>query len=71
MASESMKREMPLHIRLIPTSTPSTQAEAEGQLAQISNPRINVIISSNSTHPELRILRMLKYRTMSILAVAI
>jgi hypothetical protein len=28
MASESMNREMPLNIKLIPTSVPTTQAEA-------------------------------------------
>jgi hypothetical protein len=64
-----MNREMPLNIKLIPTSTPTTQAEAEGQLVQISNPRISAIMPSNSTHPELRILRMLKYRTISITLV--
>jgi hypothetical protein len=48
MASESINREMPLNIKLIPTSVATTQAEADCQLPQISNPRINVIIPSNS-----------------------
>ena len=60
MASESMKREIPLNIKLIADSVLITQAEADGQLDPISNPRIKVIIPSNSTQPELGTLRMLK-----------
>ena len=56
-AKESMKREMPLKIKLTPISVPITQTELDGQWAQIKNPRISVMMPSNNTQPELWTLR--------------
>ena len=60
-----MNLEMPLKIKLIPTRVPMTHTELDGQRRQIKNPRINVTIPSNKTHPAFEVPRMLKYKTIS------
>src|SRR6266446_1729966 len=51
-ATESINLEIPLNIRLMPTSVPITQTELDGHCRQIKIPRIRVMTPSNSTHPE-------------------
>ena len=50
-ANESITREIPLKIKLIPTKVPMTQTELDGHCAQIKIPRISVTIPSNRIHP--------------------
>jgi len=46
-----MNLEIPLKIRLMPTNVPITQAELDGQWAQMKKPSRRVMIPSKSTQP--------------------
>ena len=50
-ASESMRREMPLKIMLMPTSVPMTQTELAGQERQIMMARMRVTMPSTMSQP--------------------
>ena len=51
IANASMNLEIPLKVRLMPTNVPITQAELDGQWAQIKKPSRRVMIPSKSTQP--------------------
>ncbi len=51
-ADDSIRREMPLKIRLTPMRVPIAQAELTGQRAQIRIPRRSVMIASTNTQPD-------------------
>ena len=53
VADESIRREMPLKIRLTPMSVPIAQPELTGQCAQIRIPSRSVIMASTNTQPDL------------------
>ena len=59
-ADESIRREMPLKIRLTPMSVPIAQTELNGQRAQIRIPSRSVMMASNNTQPAFTRRRMLK-----------
>src|SRR5205823_10441997 len=59
-ADESIRREMPLKIRLTPTRVPIAQAELKNHCAQIRIPSRSVMIPSSKTQPALTRRRMLK-----------
>jgi hypothetical protein len=49
IAEARLMREMPLKIRLMPTSVPMNQSELLGHCDQIRIAKINVTIASNNT----------------------
>src|SRR5215471_1562840 len=60
VAAERLSREIPLKIRLMPTSIPSTQPELDGHWDQIIIARISVMIASNKTQPAFVFQRIVK-----------
>ena len=60
VAAERLNREIPLKMRLMPTSIPSTQAELDGHWDQIIIARISVMIASSRTQPAFVFRRIVK-----------
>ena len=60
IAAERLSREMPLKMRLTPTSIPSTQAELDGHCAHMKIASTKVTIASNKTQPAFVCRRMVK-----------
>ena len=59
-ADDSIRREIPLKIRLMPMSVPIAQIELDGQCAQIRIPSSSVMKASTKTQPAFTRPRMLK-----------